>query len=186
LDGTVSVIQKSSELIETTSSAPRPADVKDLGLSPNYRWLAEILTEDIHPDANGGETLEIPRHFSAIIPCTAKHVPTFTLILWFAKTLADFEINDIPCRSQKLRDPEFRRVTMLQASSHCLSFQTHFEFWRRTGYRESLRDLIRVPDGGRASTPYRCFPKGKQATYEALVALPALVSNGFGESASRA
>jgi hypothetical protein len=28
--------------------------------------------------------------------------------LWFAKTLADFEINDVPCRSQKLRDPEFR------------------------------------------------------------------------------
>jgi hypothetical protein len=41
---------------ETTSSARRPADIKDLGLSPYYRWLVEILTENIHADSSTSDS----------------------------------------------------------------------------------------------------------------------------------
>jgi type III restriction enzyme len=38
----------------------RPADIKDVGLSPYYGWLIEVLTENIRPDTAQGETPEIP------------------------------------------------------------------------------------------------------------------------------
>jgi type III restriction enzyme len=37
-----------------------PADIKDVGLSPYYGWLVEILTEHIHPDTTAGEDAEVP------------------------------------------------------------------------------------------------------------------------------
>ena len=40
----------------------KPANIKDIFLSPYYGWLVEILLENIHPDASQGETPEIPRY----------------------------------------------------------------------------------------------------------------------------
>src|SRR6185437_11039441 len=48
------------EYLKNHVEGRRPADLKDVGLSPYYGWLVEVLTENIRPDTAGGETPEIP------------------------------------------------------------------------------------------------------------------------------
>ena len=51
-----------SKYIEDKVVVMRPADKKDLFLSPYYGWLVERLLEAIQPDTSMGEVPEVPRY----------------------------------------------------------------------------------------------------------------------------
>jgi len=55
-----------------------PADLKDLGLAPYYGWLVEILSENVRPDTDEGETPEIPRYESSRGPGSTAEVDFWT------------------------------------------------------------------------------------------------------------
>jgi type III restriction enzyme len=55
-----------------------PADKKDIGLSPYYGWLVEVLTENIRPDVSGGETPEIPLYETSRGPGSTADVDFWT------------------------------------------------------------------------------------------------------------
>ena len=50
------------EYITKKVSAPPPADVKDIFLSPYYGWAIERLRQGIKPDEAAGESPELPRY----------------------------------------------------------------------------------------------------------------------------
>jgi type III restriction enzyme len=56
----------------------KPADIKDLGLSPYYGWLVEILAENFRPDASGGEAPEVPRYETSRGPGSTAEVDYWT------------------------------------------------------------------------------------------------------------
>lgn len=72
------MIQIIDRYIKNHVDVREPADLKDLGLSPYYGWLVEILVENIHPDASGGETPEIPRYETSRGPGSTVEVDYWT------------------------------------------------------------------------------------------------------------
>jgi len=56
----------------------QPADIKDVGLSPYYGWLVEVLTQNIHPDTAQGEAPEVPRYESSRGPGSTADVDYWT------------------------------------------------------------------------------------------------------------
>jgi type III restriction enzyme len=71
----VTIIEK---YIREKVFVPSMCDIKDLGLSPYYGWLVEILSEHIHPDVASGETPEIPRYESSRGPGSTEEVDFWT------------------------------------------------------------------------------------------------------------
>jgi type III restriction enzyme len=57
---------------------PSKCDIKDVGLSPYYGLLVEILSEHIHPDVASGETPEIPRYEASRGPGSTEEVDFWT------------------------------------------------------------------------------------------------------------
>jgi type III restriction enzyme len=72
------MVQIIDRYIKNHVDVREPADLKDLGLSPYYGWLVEILVENIHPDASGGETPEIPRYETSRGPGSTVEVDYWT------------------------------------------------------------------------------------------------------------
>jgi type III restriction enzyme len=56
----------------------KPAQKVDLGLSPYYGWAIERLSEEIKPDANQGESPEIPRYETSRGPGSTADVDYWT------------------------------------------------------------------------------------------------------------
>jgi type III restriction enzyme len=72
------MVQIISRYVTNHVEVREPADIKDVGLSPYYGWLVEILVENIHPDTSGGETPEIPRYESSRGPGSTAEVDYWT------------------------------------------------------------------------------------------------------------